>query len=428
MLAFLKRHSENIRGLSTVPGIIALVIWVLSLMTLWLDQTYPEFSSSQPFKLFHTDYQTAQTVLSTVAAAAITTLGLVYSIVLVVFTTAAGNIGPRLLQRFTSDQVNQFTAGLFGGTFLYALTVLHQTDAGFVPSFSIAVTFFLAGLSVLQLIYFVHRASTNVTIDVEVADIARLLERDVSKLIDRVDKQGDRVANPGVDKFADQIMAQSSGYVTFIDVEALVKLAKKHEIFISLAHAHGNFIVPDLVLARIDQPLLDDERPQIAKKILDSIVVSKSRSPSSDIKFSINLILEIALRALSPGVNDTFTAIACVDRISSALARPVRRGLPDQIRLDDNDNPRLYLPDLTLNDLINTAYHPIRRAAMSNILMTKHILDSLGRLYVIGSKEAREVLKYHADLIVEGTQKTACMQVDKDYIDDHYKALFSPKE
>ena len=101
--------------------------------------------------------------------------------------------------------------------------------------------------------------------------------------------------------------------------------------------------------------------------------------------------------------------------------------MPDQIRIDDEDIPRLYLPDLTLKDLINTAYHPLRRASPGNILMTQHILDSLGRLFAIGGDEARRILKNYADLIVEGTNNTGCMQVDKDFIADHHKSLFLSK-
>ncbi|MGJ8528749.1 DUF2254 domain-containing protein [Maritalea sp.] len=421
---FLKNQARNIRGLNTVPGLIAMGLWGMSLLCLWVDHSFPEFSSSQPFRVLYTDYDTAKTILSTVAAASITTLGLVYSIVLVVFTTAAGNIGPRLLQRFTSDPVNQVTAGLFGGTFLFALTVLHQTDTVFVPSFSITVTFLLAGLFVLQLIYFVHKASTSVTIDEEVAEIADRLERDIARLVDDEEGRDSYKSEPPDSDFEVQIETNASGYITLIDVPALVKLAKEHQLFICLAQGHGDFIVPGLLLAQLDRSLGEEEQEKVTKAILNAVVVSKSRSPDSDIEFSINLLIEIALRALSPGVNDTFTAIACVDRISAALVRPARRGMRDQYRADEDKVPRLFLPDLTLIDLIDVTFHPLRRAASSNILMAKHILNALGRLYIVGDEEACEIIKKHADLIVENVKKTEIMQTDIDFISKLHKKLF----
>jgi len=428
MLTFLRGQARNIRGLNTVPGLIALALWAFSLATLWIDRTFPEFASSHPFKLFYTDYETAKSVLSTVAASAITTLGLVYSIVLVVFTTAAGNIGPRLLQRFTSDTVNQFTAGLFGGTFLFALTILHQTDANSVPSMSIAATFFLAGLSVLQLIYFVHHASSSVTIDVEVAEIANQLERDIGALVD--DEQGlddYKKEPPSKKSFVDHVKANKSGYITYIDVPSLVELARQHDLFIKLCHGHGSFIVSGIRLVSMTRKLDDADREELVEEICSAIRVSESRSPESDIEFSTNLLIEIALRALSPGVNDTFTAVACVDRISSALVRPVRKGLRDHIRSDDDSIPRLYLPGMTLKDLINSVFHPFRRAAADNVLMTKHLLDALGRLHAIGDDEACELIKHHADTVIAGIKKEGLLKADLDFLLLHYKKAFDVK-
>ena len=425
MMKFFRKQIRNIKGLNTVPGIIALALWSFSLITLWLDQSFPEFSSTQPFRLFYTDYETAKAVLSTVAAASITTLGLVYSIVLVVFTTAAGNIGPRLLQRFTSDTVNQFTAGLFGGTFLFSLTVLHQTDSGFVPAISIAVTFLLAGLAVLQLIYFVHKASVSVTIDEEVAEIADQLEKDIAKLVGDEDGLDDYDQDPPEkDSYKDHLLVEISGYITHIDVQRLVKLAAQHDVFISLCHGHGNFIIPGLKLAEFTIRLEGKNRDDLFEDIRDSITISQSRSPDSDVEFSTSLLIEIALRALSPGTNDTFTAVACVDRITSALVRPVRRGLRDHFRADEKNIPRVYLPGMTLKDLLNNAFHPLRRASAGNILMTKHLLDALGRLFVLGDEEACRLIKDHAETVVEGVKGTNALKSDIEFVHKHYQKLF----
>lgn len=425
MLRFLRGQARNIRGLSTVPGLVALTLWALSLLVLWVDRSYPELASSQPFKIFSTDYETARTVLSTIAAASITTLGLVYSIVLVVFTTAASNIGPRLLQRFTSDSINQATAGLFGGTFLFSLTVLHQTDSAFVPSFSIACTFFLAGLSVLQLIYFVHNASTSVTIDEEIAKISDQLEEAIENLVNQGDDLDEYAQTvPGKSDLVDSVEARSSGYITFIDVPVLVKIGVDNDMFVSLCCGHGDFLVPGSGLARMTRKLEGETRDEIAAKIRDAITTSDSRSPDSDIEFSINLLIEIALRALSPGVNDTFTAVTCIDRISSALVRPVRSGLRDHIRSDSDRVPRVYLPGMTLEDLLNAAFHPLRRASSANVLMTKHILDALSRLYNIGDTDACELIKQHADLVVAGAEQSGLLESDLKFVQMRRKELF----
>jgi uncharacterized membrane protein len=425
MTGQLRKYLRSIRGLGTVPGLISLALWVGSLCALWLDHTFPEFSNNEAFRYFYTDYDTAKSVLSTVAAASITTLGLVYSIVLVVFTTAAGNIGPRLLQRFTGDSANQFTAGLFGGTFLFSLTVLHQTDPELVPSFSIACTFLLAGLSVLQLIYFVHNASVSVTVDEEVAEIGSQLESEIESLLHReaVDQYNQKI--PERNPEGSIVEAPSAGYITHLDVKNLVKFARENDTFITFLHGQGEFILEGQKLVQLNSVLNDEQLSKAEKVIHETVPVSRSRSPESDAEFSINLLIEIALRALSPGVNDTYTAVTCVDRISSALAAPVKRGLRDHVRADEDGIPRLLVPGLTLEDLINTAFHPLRRAAKNNVLMIKHIIDALGRLLEIAEPEAREVLTQHLRLILESSKDANLLKNDVDFIANRCKAFVS---
>ncbi|MFD0916488.1 DUF2254 domain-containing protein [Pseudahrensia aquimaris] len=419
----LVRSLGSVKGLGTVPGLIALGLWSLAIVTLWIDGNFPEFAKTKPFEAFHADYDTAQTFLSTVAAAAITTLGLVYSIVLVVFTTAAGNIGPRLLQRFTGDNVNQFTAGLFGGTFLFALTVLHQTDATFIPAFSIAVTFLLAGLSTLQLIYFVHTASRSVTIDEEVAEIADQLESEIERLLAQEDAERFDGELPEVSDEDQAIPVDGTGYIAAINSEKLVELCRKHDVFLSLLHEQGAFVIKGQRLAVLNRELSESDREEIETTLFEVVELSSSRSPNTDVEFAVNLLIEIALRALSPGINDTYTAVACIDRLSSALAKAVKRGLRDQIRTDEDDTPRLRVPGLTINDLINASFHPLRRASKGNVLMSKHILQALGRLSQIAEGGAREVLNEHADLVIQGAKNADLQKADLDFLEGRRKAL-----
>ncbi len=416
MIDSVKGYVRSVGSLGTVPGLMSLALWFSSLGALWLDHSFPEFSNNKAFSYFYTDYDTAKSVLSTVASASITTLGLVYSLVLVVFTTAAGNIGPRLLQRFTGDATNQFTAGLFGGTFLFSLTVLHQTDESFVPSFSIACTFLLAGLSVLQLIYFVHTASINVTVDEEVAEISTQLEIDIDALVyqEAVDQYNQEV--PERNNTGSVVCAEKSGYVANLKIENLVQLGRDNNDFLTFLHGQGEFILKGQKLVRFNSVLSDEQLSEVSDTVHNSVRVSHSRSPDSDVEFSINLLIEIALRALSPGINDTYTAVTCVDRISSALASPVKNGLRDHVRADDDGVPRLLVPGLTLEDLINTAFHPLRRASSNNVLMTKHIVDALGRLLEIAESDAREILIGHLDLVLKGSKAANLLKVDTEFL------------
>lgn len=399
-----------LRGLITIPGAIALAIWLSAIPLLWLDHAFgwPDSLEADVFTGMSVD--TARSVLGTIATAAITTLSLVYSLVLIVFTLAAGNIAPRLLKRFTSDRVNQVTAGLLGGSFLFALTVLFRTGPGFVPSISIAASMLLAVVFVLQLIYFVHAVSRSVTIDEEIAEISRRLESRIATMVRDEEEQAAERSSPG--DFPHMIAATQSGYLNAVDENALVALAREHDLAIRLRFKPGDFVLETQAIAHVSG-LPEDERDEIAGRLRDCLMVLPSRDAVDEIEYSINLLIEIALRALSPGVNDTFTAIASLDRMTAALAAAVRLGLRRRDITDRDGTVRVEMPGLSLEDMLDSAFHPLRRAAVGNMLMLEHLAQALARLHEIGNPRARELISSHAELLLKSA-KTA-KPLDQDY-------------
>jgi uncharacterized membrane protein len=384
----------TLNGLLGVPGGIAIGLWAMAIPLIWADTRFNVIGDPVPFWLAISE-DTARSLLATIATAAITTLGLVYSIMLVVFTLAAGNIAPRLLQRFSRDRVNQITAGLLGGTFLYSLSVLRVTGPDVQPELSVAMAFVLAALSVLQVIHFVHSVSRSVTIDAEVATISQQLERQVNKLVVKTE------ANRGdfqEDRLTTAVEAPQSGYVTIIDETSLLKLAQHHETYIAIRVAPGDFVLQGQVLAMTGFSG-DDEAA--LRGVHDAISLESYRGAVDDIRFSIRILLEIALRALSPGVNDSFTAVACADRIAAALVKPVSEGLRGEVRCDENGVARLKVPGLSLENLLSMTLHPLRQAAQGNILMLDHLGVVLNSLHSVAGPEARKLIAEHGKALLE---------------------------
>ncbi|MEX0583681.1 MAG: DUF2254 family protein, partial [Sneathiella sp.] len=214
--------------LQTVPAGIALSIGALSLIVGYTE-TYFRLDSIQPY-LQALPPETAHTILSVIAGGAMSALTLTYSIVLVVFALAAGNLAPRMLKRFTTDFVNQLTAGIFGGTFLYALLAITFIERDFVPNLTILGAEVLAALCVMQLIYFVRNVSQTVEIDEEIAGITGNLK---TALDDRKKSRGDEEkkareeAIEKVDDFTFDIIADRPGYLGLINKDKLTEIAKK---------------------------------------------------------------------------------------------------------------------------------------------------------------------------------------------------------
>lgn len=399
----------TLNGVLGVPGAIAIGLWLMAIPLVWIDSEFSIVGNPLPFWLA-ISAETARSLLTTIASATITTLGLVYSIMLVVFTLAAGNIAPRLLQRFSRDRVNQITAGLLGGTFLYSLTVLRATGPDLRPELSIAMAFLLAALSVLQVIHFVHSVSRSVTIDAEVAKISENLERQVNVLL--VETGADR-GTFDEDELDHAVKALESGYVTLIDEAALLKVARENETSVAVRVAPGDFVLSGQTLAVAG---LTDDNDKATAAIQDAITLEPYRGAVDDIRFSIRILLEIALRALSPGVNDSFTAITCVDRIAAALVRPVSQGLRGDVRCDEEGVARLKVPGLSLEDLLNMALHPVRQAAVGNILMLDHLGVVLNSLYSVAGPDAKKMITAHGKVLLETAARGEPIPTDLEFL------------
>lgn len=420
MISSIVFRLKSVTGLITVPGSLALLLWFLAWPVLALDGLFIRNSQLKLPYFFQLEYQTALNVVSTIAASAITTLSLVYSIVLVVFTLAAGNIAPRLLQRFTKDRVNQVTAGLLGGTYLFSLTILHQTDAAFTPPIAVATALFLAALTVLQLIYFVHTVSKSVTIDQEIASISERLEKQLALI---VSDEETKAAHK--DEFESaawcSLKADKAGYLKINDPRFLVKTVSTAKTKLHIIVKPGTFLLKGAVFA-VYRPLevSDAKQDMFLQLVRQSIALSSSRGAGADVEYDINLIIEIALRALSPGVNDTYTAIACVDRLSAAYQDIVQCGLSSHGLHDDEGRACVLLEGLEVNDLLNTAFNPLRRAAASNVLMLHHLGDALLRLHDVANTPTQREISRHIALMLEEFKNTNPLQNDIDFLEDRF--------
>lgn len=399
----------TLNGLLGVPGALAIGLWLLALPMIWVDTQFNIIGDPLPFWLA-ISAETARSLLTTIATAAITTLSMVYSIMLVVFTLAAGNIAPRLLQRFSRDRVNQITAGLLGGTFLYALTVLRASGPDLRPEFSIFMAFLLAAASVLQVIHFVHSVSRSVTIDAEVAKISEQLEQQVNALLVETGAGSDELEESDLET---ALRAKQSGYVTVLDEAELLRIAREHDTSIAVRVAPSDFVLAGQTLAVAGFGKDDKEA---AEAVHAAIVLQSYRGAVNDIRFSISILLEIALRALSPGVNDSFTAVACTDRIAAALVKPVSEGMRGDVRCDQDGVARLLVPGLSLEDLFNMTLHPLRQAARGNVLMLDHIAVVLNSLYSIAGSDARQLIMDHAKALLETARAGDPVMSDLDFL------------
>ncbi len=309
-----------------LPALLTVGAALLSVLTWWLDTqlstdwmgTFSYFSPAKP--------EGARTILSTVAGSMISVAGTVFAITFAAVVYASGSYGPRLLTNFMTDRGNQLSLGVFIATFVYAILVLREIrlpdeggplvspGGGFVPQISLLTALGLAMLSVGVLVYFLHHVPNSIRINNVVGDIARTALRQIKERYP--DAYVGEVVVTGEVEVGDPVGARDTGYVEVIDYETLGDVTKDEGVAIRLAVRTGDFIHPGMAIAHVE----GEHGEECDDAIRSAFATGLSRTPSQDIEFSIDELVEIALRALSPGINDPFTAITCIHWLAAALA------------------------------------------------------------------------------------------------------------
>lgn len=279
----------------------------------------------------------ASTMLSVIASSMIGVAATVFSITIAAVAYASGSYGPRLLTNFMQDRGNQLSLATFIGTFVYALVVLRSVRAedeattsaqdaaatalpGFVPQLSLLVAFGLMALSVGVLVYFLNHIPDSIRINTVLRGIGQALLDEIADLHPRTGGGEEaRETRPGP-----PVRARRAGYIQFIDFDDLARAARKHGCCLAMQVRTGDFIHAGLVLARVVDGPADDT---VADAVRDALTIGSARTPAQDPQFLLDELVEIGLRALSPGINDPFTAITALHWVGAATADLAQRDL-----------------------------------------------------------------------------------------------------
>ncbi len=293
----------------------------------------------------------ARSVLSTIAGSTITVAGVVFSITIVTLSLASSQFGPRLLRNFMNDRATQFVLGVFVSTFLYTLLILRTirgTDANsFVPFLSVTSGILFAVASVGFLIFFIHHVPNSIQAENLVGRVAEELQARVDRLYPDELGEGPREKKSDVEarlprgfaEEAEPIHSKKSGFIQAIDEERLLQLAQREGLIIQLCRRPGDFIAEEAALA-VAWPA-DKLTKKVTDECYDAFFFGWHRTPNQDIEYAIDQLVEVAVRALSPGINDPFTAMSCIEWLGVALIRVGRRQIPSALHYDEENHLRL---------------------------------------------------------------------------------------
>jgi len=358
----------------------------------------------------------ASEVMSTIAGSMITVAGVVFSMTLVVLSLASSQLGPRMLRTFMRDTTTQVVLGTFVATFLYCLLVLRTIrrteEYAFVPHAAVALGVALAVLSIGVLIYFIHHVALSIQADEIVARIGKqLTDRIELELVAPLtpldpDQRGEPLGRELIlafDRDASNVAAETDGYVEYVDHAALLEIAVREDVVLRLERVAGQYVVAGHPIVSISPgSRLDDE---LGARINGTIAIGNQRSPRQDIKFVVDQLVEIAVRALSPGLNDPYTAIRCLDRLGSALCRYAERTQPSDCRYDSQTRLRVISRVVTFADITDTSFNQIRQNARTNAAVTLRLLETLAVVAAsVIRPEDRATLQRHSEMVARGAR------------------------
>ncbi len=327
----------------------------------------------------------ARQILTAVAAAIITVIGVVFSIVIVALTLTSTQFGPRMLRNFIRDPGTQLTLGTFVGTFVYSILALgsigQESRGAFVPHISITVTLALLVVDLGVLIYFIHHIATQIQLPQVIASIAGDLAR-------AIETQGQNVAATKAAPSAAAILATlgstggkvaapRSGYLQFIDRRTLVRIASGADVVIHMRLRPGHFLVQGHPYATVWPA---DQAAVVARELARSHVTGPYRTLVQDVSFGLDQLVEIALRALSPAVNDTFTAMTCIDWIGDSLYKVTGNWQPRHVYRDDKGKVRVITTEPTYQRLVERSLEKIRQAGRGMPAIMIRQLDALAKI------------------------------------------------
>ncbi len=374
-------------------------------------------------------------LLSTAATSVLTLAGIAFSSTLVALTLASSQFGGRLLRNFIRSVTNQVTLAVLLGTFVYCLIVLRAVrggdDGAFVPHIAALAAFVATLGSLAMFIAFVHHIATSLQADNIVARVFAELDEAVERRFpERASDGGAEGAEGANDAGQDEaerweeldgeheIGAPRSGYVQAVDREGLVADGAAEDISCRLLRRPGQFVpegAPLLAVRAAAGPPPEPARDALARRVL----IGPIRTAEQDFEFCLRQLVEVALRALSPGINDPFTAMNCIDFLGAALSKVGGRTFPDHRFADPDGNLRLSLPPLAFTDLLEAAFHQIRQAAGGRTDIAVRLLDvlsDLARQTPAGTR--RDQVLAYAELVREQGAAAAGADCDRRAIEE----------
>ena len=417
-----------------VPAIMTLAAAISSLVLFSLDQTLPTGTPQSSWLVLHLDtLSEAHQALVTIAETALSVTGVVFSIILVPLSISATQYGSIVLRGFLRDRSTQFVLGAYTSSTFYCLILnfaLRTTSSYAGTQLSVTVAFYLLLVSLLLLIYFFHHVADSL----QAAAVIDYLSKELGDVIRQTEiltptdakRTGAEATRLSVIHDGEVIVSSREGYVRAVDFDRLVGFAAKHNTTLYLESRPGDFISLGTPLVRALPPVGENFAPTINA----AYMLGRNRTVFQDPEFGIYLIVTIAVRALSPAINDPYTPTLCLNRAGAALVKLAERELRQPFHYDKNEQLRVICDSVNFEQLTDTAFNLIREYGRANAEVLRTMLQTIKMVGIhVHSETQRKALVKHAQLIENDSHIGLPSEYDRQRVHEQYEEtlkLLSP--
>jgi len=414
-----------------VPGVEVLGAVILFACTYALDRAAYDGVFTVPGWAISGGPDVARTILTAIAAAVITVVGVVFSIVIVALTLTSTQFGPRMLRNFIRDRGTQLTLGTYVATFVYAVLTLGSVGQGdhgaFVPHISVTMTLVLMLADLFVLIYFLHHIAVQIQLPEVIASIAgdlqKAIELQTGDPSATQDSELATVVLARMDGPGGEVAAPRSGYLQYIEHETLVQVAAAANAVVYVLYRPGHFIVQGHPYVQVWPAEAVD---RVAHELAGAHVTGPYRTLAQDVSFGMDQLVEICIRALSAAVNDTFTALTCIDWLGENLCKVVAGWHPARVHRDAQGYIRVITAEPSYDRLVQRSFEKIRQSSLGAPAVMIRELEALARIMTETTSDGqRRVLLEQAAMIDRASERSVPEAADRADIRRRYEAILT---
>lgn len=424
-----------------IPLLCLFIAALAAYVNITIDKAFfPYDESLYSFLFYFSDAETLRTILTTTAGSLLGVAGVSFSVTITSLVLASQQYGPRLLRNFMQDTFNQAVIGIFISTFLYCMLILQFTSqmeaSKFTPIVSMVTVLLLVMIDLLLLVLYIHHIANSIQVDTIISGVYEELKARLERLFPN--KQDETSHLPALneqredlseqfDSSGKPIYARHSGYLQAVDSNGLFNLACEKNVALKVYFTAGDYLLQGSELAsclQADEAFDEEAARLLESRINDHFIVGDTRTAEQDAKYAIRQLVEVALRALSPGINDPFTATTCIDRLGSAMVMIIDRQFPNTQHFDDDTHLRLQLKSYSFASLLGTAFNQIRQNCIGHVEVVIKLLEILAKLAEQANNEAHKTaIRKQAEAIFTASEASTIIPQDLAVIKQEYEKV-----